>query len=221
MHLVGVGGQLQNGKDTIADELAILLGNKTEMTWQRVAFARDVKRIFSETFNVDYDFIEKWKVVPEPPPGFDMSVRKALQFIGDGFRQIQSNIWIELAMRNMDRPSVCSDIRYINELKKIFEMGGLTVLVWRPGKENNDKNGSEAQIRPLIDWLVKHKIEGNVATGVGQLSRTPEGAFLLSEAPYGIEFVDLFIHNNEGIEQLHEKVREIVLPRALEKMGFN
>ena len=77
---VGVGGQMQNGKDTIADYLHDVF------SWERNAFAAGVKKVFCDTFGVDEAFIEKWKVIPEPPTGFLKTVRQSLQFIGDGFR---------------------------------------------------------------------------------------------------------------------------------------
>jgi dCMP deaminase len=148
--------------------------------------------------------VEKWKVIPEAPPGFLLPVRQSLQFIGDGFRKIQSNIWIDLAIRNMDFPSICSDCRYINELRTIHERGGLTVLVWRPGKENDDQNGSEAQIRPLVDWFVATGKEGWVYMD------SPQKA----TAPLGCEFVDLFIRNEGSVDDLLQKVDDFIIPSA-------
>ena len=91
---VGIAGQKQNGKDTVADYVQDQLAQDDEFVFkfERAAFAANVKRVFVETFDVTYEFIEKWKTIPEPPPGFDMSVREGLQFIGDGFRKIKSSI---------------------------------------------------------------------------------------------------------------------------------
>lgn len=167
MKVIGIGGQLACGKDTLADYLAnrlnthVKCGRGYDAIWKRIGFAHAVKKVFMDAFNVSWDFIEDWKRKDEVPPGFDKNIRKSLQFIGDGFRQIRSNIWIETAFRE-DVPKVISDVRYLNEALAIKAHGGLTVLVWRPGYENNDSNPSESQIKPTVDWFVKSGYDGDV-----------------------------------------------------------
>ena len=204
--VVGVAGQMQNGKDTIADYLA------EKINWNREAFALNVKRVFMDTFNVDLDFIEEWKVNPEIPEGFDLPIRQGLQYIGDGFRKIQGNIWIDLAFRKLTGPSIISDVRYINEIRKVRTEGGLNVLVWRPGKENDDPNGSEAQLRPIIEWFKSIGLEGFVV----ERSQLPEK--VLSNATEGASMVDVFIRNEEGLEELYAKVDDLIVPWANEKV---
>lgn len=188
MNLIGVASQAQHGKDTLANYLGQVL-NKTmgRAHWKRDAFANNVKRIYCETFNKDMDFVEKWKVIPEPPPGMDMTVRKSLQFIGDGFRQIQGDIWIDLMFRK-DEPKIISDIRYINELKSVKVRGGYTILVARADKLNDDPNGSEAQIRPLVTY----------ALGLNDVR------------PEGMDFVDAVILNNGSVEELYAQADNLV-----------
>ena len=197
-NIVGFAGQMQNGKDTAADYMF----EKIKSKWadvERASFADNVKRIFCETFNVDRSFVEEWKTKSEVPEGFDSPVRQGLQQIGDGFRKIQGEIWIELAFRNRVRSAIFSDVRYINELKKIKEVGGTTVLVWRPGHENEDPNGSEAQIKPLVDWLAR--LAPFNATETTETNPPPEG----------VEYVDHFLVNDGSIEDLYRKVDDIVL----------
>ena len=153
------------GKDTVADQLALRLNESKDileelagLTWKRAAFASAVKKVYKETFNVDDAFVEKWKVVPnEAPPGFEMTVRQSLQFIGDGFRKIQPNIWLDLAFRNkQNQKLILSDVRYVNEFKRVKSEGGMNVLVIRPEKLSDDPNGSEAQIKPYIQWVLNY-----------------------------------------------------------------
>jgi len=198
--VIGIAGQMQNGKDVIADYLA------KELDWTRSAFAYSVKRIFGETFNVSPEFIERWKVIPEPPPGFNKTVRQGLQFIGDGFRTIQSNIWIDLAFREKDKPVVLSDCRYINELARVKEEGGYVVLVWRPGYLNDDPNGSEAQIRPLVNWFADAGYEGAVSEWFEQAKTNNP------PTPVGADFVDFFIINDGTLSDLYRKLDKFVLP---------
>jgi len=207
MKFIGVGGQMQNGKDTIADHLAKMID------WERIAFAYDVKRIFCEAFDVDMAFVEKWKVIPEPPPGFKMSVRKSLQLIGDGFRSIHDDVWINLTFKKENKTAIVSDIRYINELKSIKERGGVTVLVWRKGKENDDPNGSEAQLKPMINWFVNTGLEGDVIAQMRKMNA-------LVNPPIGAEYVDLFIRNEGTQKELIVKVEDVVEPYVRKYYGL-
>jgi hypothetical protein len=190
MRLIGVASQAQHGKDTLANYLAQVLNKSVsnKIVWKRDAFANNVKRIFCDTFNKDMVFVEKWKVIPEVPPGMNMTVRRALQFIGDGFRQIQSDIWIDLMFRKDDEPKVISDIRYINELKAIKDRGGFTILIARADKLNDDPNESEAQIRPLVAYALS----------------------MNSERPEAMGFVDAVVLNNGTVEELYAKADNLV-----------
>lgn len=252
MNIIGIGGQLGSGKDTLADYLAGTLNKryKCGLIWQRIGFAHAVKKVFMDSFDVTWNFIEEWKRKPEAPPGFDKNIRQSLQFIGDGFRQIKSNIWIETAFRQ-DVPKVISDVRYLNEAQAIREHGGVTVLVWRSGYENNDPNPSEAQIKPTVDWFVKSGLEGDVrgkdlpgetlipAPGI-QVARggepMPSGytgkwhehgpnehweGDRLMTGVMNPSLFDFFIRNEGDLDQLYKKVDSLIVPIIEEKYGYN
>tara|TARA_Y100000034_G_scaffold124273_1_gene172215 strand:- start:1497 stop:2213 length:717 start_codon:yes stop_codon:yes gene_type:complete len=217
--VIGFGGQFGSGKDTAADYLADALNDEItrkneeerkkeldeathpltnmpiySLTWRRIAFANAVKQTFMDAFGVDRDFIEKWKREDDPPEGgFLKPIRKSLQFIGDGFRSIKDEIWIEIAFRDGYPFKIISDVRYLNEGRKISECGGIGVLVWRPGFENNDPNPSEAEIKPLIDWCLETNQNGQINLNVDV------------PPPAGLQFFDLFLRNDGTIEDLHEK----------------
>ena len=209
MNVIGIGGQLGSGKDTLADYLAAKLNTrfKCALLWRRIGFAHAVKKVFMDSFNVSWDFIETWKRNPEPPPGFDKNIRQSLQFIGDGFRQIRSNIWIETAFRE-DMPKIISDVRYLNEAEAIKKHDGLTVLVWREGHENDDPNPSESQIKPTVDWFVKSGLEGYVKDKLSDcLGVYGEGGKLLNPSLF-----DFFIRNDGNLDQLYKKVDDLLIP---------
>lgn len=217
MLMVGVGGQAQNGKDCLSDYLRVELNNRmAEDFWQRAAFAKNVKRIFCETFNKDMYFVEKWKVVNEAPPDLDMPVRKALQFIGDGFRLIKSTIWMDMLFRESDTPRIVSDARYINELRAIKMHGGFIVVIARPDKINDDPNGSEAEIRPVAEWAIRNKDK--------ELLPVKDWVnFTDPLTPAAAEFVDRIVVNDGTVEDLYHKIKEYLVP-AIEqyfKIGEN
>lgn len=211
MFVIGVAGQAQNGKDTVADRLVVRLNELSNISWGRSAFAAAVKRVYCETFAVDLEFVEKWKTNPNPPPGFDMPVRQALQFIGDGFRKIKGTIWLDLAFRSQD-PVIISDVRYINEFMRIKTEGGMNIIVAHPDRLNDDPNGSEAQIRPYAQWcLDRWRGSGNSVVDLRQIdweSLRNNG----EQIPAGIENFDVFICNCGTLEDLWRTVDEYVVP---------
>jgi len=210
--VIGIAGQLGNGKDVLADYLVKRLNDGIynhrgielvpEQLWQRTAFANAVKQVYQDAFAVDREFVEKWKRIPEPPPGMKMNVRKGLQFIGDGFRQMKENIWIEIALRGHQR-KVISDSRYINEAKAIAAQGGLMIVLWRPGFENSDPNPSESQILPVVQWCLDTHQDG-------PLHWTYD--YELYPPPDGIQAYNYFMRNDGSIEDLYAKVDKELLP---------
>lgn len=196
MLVIGVGGQAQNGKDSTSDYLAKVL---TDCSWQRSAFARQVKRVYADAFGVTLDWIEEWKVKDECPPGFDMPVRKGLQFIGEGFRKIRPTIWIDLAMRG-DEPRIISDCRYLNEFRRVKDEGGLTVLVAHPGRVNDDPCPSESELRPLAVWCLENMSESGP---IDFDSRT---------MPAGLALVDYFVRNDEQMHDLYDNLDAYLIP---------
>lgn len=204
MKCIACFGQCANGKDVICDYLQIMLNEKNNFgDWKRTAFANAVKEVYQSTFNVDRDFIEKWKRENDAPPGMLKNVRQSLQFIGDGFRSIKSNIWIEIALRGEDN-LIISDGRYINEVEAVKEKKGFTILVWRPDFENVDPNPSESQIKPVVDWCLATNQNGFIVDKTRY------------DAPNEIVYYDYFFKNDGTIKDLHNKIDKYLLP-ALEK----
>jgi hypothetical protein len=141
------------------------------------------------------DFIEKWKRKDEIPPGFNMNVRKCLTFIGDGFRDIKSDIWIESLLQRPSTNLIISDVRYINECNAIrnkqYSHEGHTVLLWRPGHENNFQNRSEQELMQFVE----------------QLKDTQDGPINVDGIPF-----DFWIKNDGDLSDLYSKVDRLIVP---------
>lgn len=195
MRFICAAGQMRSGKNVTGEYLCAKRG------FVPASFARPVKEIYCTAFSVDMDFVEKWKVINEPPPGFEKTVRQSLQFIGDGFRSINPNVWVDYAFNNNPEKSCYMDGRYLNELSRVRIEGGANILLWRPNHENDDLNQSEAQVRPLVDWYAERRVEGHV----GMMDR--------SMAPKGCELVDFFLINDGDIASLYRKIDRLVVPK--------
>lgn len=205
--IIGLAGQLGNGKDVVAAHLVKRLKTE-ENSWQRLGFADAVKKVFMNSFNVTWEFIEEWKRKTEVPPGFNIPIRRALQYIGDGFRQIQSDVWIQTALRNKF-DMVISDCRYVNEAKMIKEHGGVVVLLWRPGFLNDDPNPSEAEIKPFVEWCVE-----NCDTGpIKHYNACPSCGKWWND----LKYFDFFLRNDGDVDALYEKIDNILVPYLKKK----
>lgn len=214
IEVIGVAGQKQNGKDTLTDILTSMLG------WERHSFAYAVKKIYCDAFDKDFDFIERWKVISEPPVGMLKNVRESLQFIGDGFRDIQPDIWITTAFREpeMYRRKVMSDLRYVNEAIQVKKKNGFNFLIYRPGMLNNDPNRSESQIRPYVEWCESVGKEGLI-TEWPEYQAAVQGE--TSEFFRDLSNFDYFIRNEGTIYQLGQKVQNKVIPLIKERCNEN
>ncbi len=207
MRVIGAAGQMRCGKNILADHLCEKLNKKEGFAcWKRVGFADEVKRVFCDNFNVDLDFIEEWKVKKEIPEGFTGPVREGLQLIGDSFRKIKDKIWIDKVFAKRI-PMVISDVRYPNEFKRVKREGGINVLIGRPDFMNDDPNGSEALIKPYVEWCLQNLEES--VTFLNDIIGGPEG---LSD-------FHIFIKNDSSIEEYYRRIDEFIIP-YVEKFNF-
>jgi hypothetical protein len=139
-----------------------------------------------------------------------MTVRQALQFIGDGFRKIRSTIWLDLTFRD-NQKKIISDGRYVNEFSRIHEEHGLNILIGRPDKINNDPNGSEAQIKPFVEWAL------NNLPPEKKFVRLPSwdlvhAALHHTMPPPKFEKFNVFIRNDGSKDDLYKIVDEELVP---------
>lgn len=209
--IVLFAGQMESGKDTSADLLAAAVnaaapasraakggdgprgrgGYATRRLWTRTAFALKVKQIFCDTFGVDLEFVEKWKRIKEPPPGFLLPVRDILIDIGNGFRAYCPTVWIDYVLR-LPGDLIVSDGRYLNELRAVRAAGGVVALCWRPGKENELPSPSEQELRPLLRALIASGRRGRIR-----------------KCDPGSDLADYFLVNDGGVADLKPKVAEV------------
>ncbi|MDB5307985.1 MAG: hypothetical protein JWO38_2187 [Gemmataceae bacterium] len=198
-YTVGIGGQARSGKDTLGAHLVEQLNRTAGLgRWERRGFADAVKRIFMDVFDVDATFVETWKTVPEPPPGFRLPVRSCLTLIGDGFRQMRPTVWIDRLFRDVRSHLVVTDVRYRNEVHGIRHRSGVIILLYRPGFTNDIPSPAEQELLPLIRRLLDLGTEGPVRG---------------TDVP-----CDYFLINGGSIEDLLRKADECVLPDLVRRV---
>ena len=190
--VIGIGGQLENGKDILADHLVRVLPGGP---WVRDAFAAEVKKVFEQTFNVSREWVERWKRIDSPPPGFLKTVRQMLIDIGDGFRSFRAEVWIEKALRRSGERVILSDARYLNEMQAVKDRGGVTVAIYRPDRDNDNPNASERQLRQYVQKFIDAGVRGET----------------------GDALVDLFVVNDAGVDGLFAFADRVIVPYIVER----
>lgn len=154
--LIGLMGTAQSGKDTFAG----LLG------YRRIAFADALKQVALDcdpTFRpygaaLHHRLSELvgqfgWEYAKK-----ERGVREFLQNLGAAVRQVDPNFWVRAAFAQYDpdRPTVITDVRYLNEVNTIRSKGGFIVRIDRPGVESPNDHVSEhewRQVRPDLSVL--------------------------------------------------------------------
>lgn len=142
MAIIGLVGNIGNGKGTVADILVETHGFVKE------SFANSVKDSCAAIFGWNRAMLEgdttesrAWREQPDEwwskKFGYDFSPRYALQLMGTeaGRNVFHSDLWVHTVLRrihlNPDKNYVLADVRFPNEIKAIIDSGGKIVRVKR------------------------------------------------------------------------------------------
>lgn len=218
MKVVGVGGMLCSGKDETANNLVRLLNLRSSpANWRRIGFADSLKQIFCSSFNWTLEVAEAWKRMDEVPPDLDCTVRRAWQIIGESFRQIKKDKWVQdaLDVARAGASIVIADLRHpADEALAIRKSGGVNVLLWRPGFENNDPHPSEAQIKRVVDWCLRNEVpEGPMKKWLKVIAPLEDASYAEDEELVRqVHLFDYFLHNSGTKEDLAAKCEGSLVP---------
>lgn len=208
-YCLGLSGQKQTGKDTAAQILIPILSEEMSKKFVRAAFADEVKRILCLFSYQDANTGNRPRVVPEfieeykeradfIPGGWKMNVRQALINIGDRFREIYPEIWMDLVLCN-PKNKVITDVRYENEAWAIRQNSrGFLVRIVRPELENNINDKSETSLLKY-DKMVEGK----------------EGPINIEGVPY-----NYILRNDGSLERYEQKVRTELVPHLLNSWKY-
>lgn len=178
--ILGLVGQKRVGKDTFADYLVENYG------FVKLAFADPIKQITSIVFNLDYNKLEsmdKEAIMPE----YGVSLRKFYQIFGTelmrndlynrlpelAYKVPKNYIWINNLFKKIDKyrekgynKFIISDVRFMDELNAVSDIGGKLIKIVRPDLNTNnvDNHSSETTVNQMnsnnIDCEIKN--EGNL-----------------------------------------------------------
>jgi hypothetical protein len=202
--IIGIVGNIGEGKDTIADYLV------NQHNFKRESFAGTLKDAVSAVFGWDRTLLEgqtnesrEWREQVDQWWADKLNIpnltpRYVLQQWGTEVcrRSFHDDIWIaslENKLRNIDTNVVISDCRFPNEFATIKRLGGIIVRVKR---------------YPDPDWHTY--AQGAFAGNIDDILMLKEFGVHESEwAWYGLG-VDHIIDNNSTLDDLYNKITEII-----------
>ena len=132
--IVGLGYQMQTGKDTIASYL--ILHGSASYPFKRIAFADPLKDAAAAIFGFDRSRLDDADYKAEVDPYWGVTRRTILQKLGTEClrKGYADDVWIRAAKRRVEaaleagRSVVLPDVRFINEVEAVRSWGG---VVWR------------------------------------------------------------------------------------------
>lgn len=124
---IAIFGQKNNGKSTFAELLQQAL--HSHCRYSVSSLAKPLKEVVNDIFGVSSSL---YKNSPNPPPGWNRTMRECLQWLGDGARQFDPNIWTTTFFANHGPATICDDGRYKSDFDSFKEWGGFNVLIVNP-----------------------------------------------------------------------------------------
>jgi len=176
--LIGLGGKLQSGKDTVFN---IIKDLRPEA--EKFYFTENMKRSAAAIFDIDPEVWEDWKnnsraiIILKTQQGVHskLTVREFLQRYGtEAHRDIfDENFWLDdMLPEELDhsgRLIVFKDMRMPNEIDRIIQLGGFTVKIEKDGLPTSDHSTEREIPDELIDWHLDNngtyeELKNNVKT---------------------------------------------------------
>lgn len=158
--IIGIFGQKENGKTTVAKMILELAHRDAIDTNSYIlpiirGFANPIKETLSRLTGLSLQELEEHKNSKTPLPGWNVTVRQAMQMLGKWGRDVKNDLLIEAALqpyRGILGPQtdelIIDDGRYVEELKTIKSKGGFTILIVKPDKwvDPHTKNLDSSEI---------------------------------------------------------------------------
>ena len=126
---IAISGKMGSGKTTLTNEILRQLQD-LNLQGQRLSLADPVKEVARNYF-----------LMPA-----DVKDRLLLQQIGQQFRTIKPDVWVDLLMQNVEVMTdttevelvICDDVRFVNEFEAMQQGGWLTIRLTVDEAEQKD-----------------------------------------------------------------------------------
>ena len=208
--IIGIAGRMGHGKDTIAKYFNRHPAFKGHCEIRH--FADPIKHVANYLMDIPF---EDMSTVEGKRQMWDygLTVREILQKIGtEMFRdQISDNFWVDYMDRKVSQSDkkvvFIPDTRFANEVEWIKSRGGIIIKVVDPGKEPEVK-----QVRPQLTSLDKIKRFFGIST---------EEVITEHRSESYIDDIcwDIWVSNEEGLNELYWKLEEQVLPYLCDELA--
>lgn len=155
--IIGVAGNANSGKDTLAD---YIIANKNN-SFVKHAFAKPIKDIMIKHLGFTYlqCYDQKYKQIEDDFWG--MTPRDVMLLIGTKmFRENwRYDFWVKLMEKkiidNQEQNIIISDVRFPNEAEMIKSHGGKIIVVERPNNPIKVNHVSEQGLpNELVDYTI-------------------------------------------------------------------
>jgi hypothetical protein len=151
--------------------------------------------------------IEEYKTRDDVHPNVQLKMRNILQLVGETFRNISEDVWVNAAMRNIpdNRNVIFTDVRHQNEMNAILSRQGHIILLGRSKYLNEDPHPSESGLQKAIVWFLENT--SNQCIFVQDVDNVPQEFKKFS----------FFIRNDSSMHDLQKNV-DIVLNKLTEHL---
>lgn len=191
--MIGLCAQSRMGKDTVADYMM------TELVgWEKRSFGNELKKLISSYFDISMQEIEEYKCKTEIHSNVSIKMRLVLQLIGETFRQVSPDVWVNAAMRGLKKNVIFTDVRHENEMQSIRSRQGQLILLGRTKYLNMDPHPSESGLKDAIIWFLE-----NTTDEIIKIESLPS-------VPQEYRKFTYFLRNDGTMKTLQQNIRKIL-----------
>jgi dephospho-CoA kinase len=150
--ILGLVGQKNTGKDTVADYLCSKYG------FTKLAFATPIKQMCEAMFDLDACYFEERELKETVIPAWQMTPREMMQQVGTDMVQTHfgQNFWIKHLDQRLQKllkenhKIVITDVRFITESMYVRSRGGKLVQILSDSETDDVQDNHQSEVQMLM-----------------------------------------------------------------------